>query len=64
MAANGTSDASTQAATELAQVLRGVLSIDNEVRNKSERDFNQAKKQPGLCLDALSLLATASEVRP
>ena len=62
MATNGASDTTSKAAHELATVLSGVLSPNNEVRNKSEKSFNLAKKQPSLCLDALSLLATACEV--
>ena len=62
MATNGTTEAGALAATELEVILRNLLSPVNDIRNNAEKEFNSAKQKPGLCLEALSLLATASSV--
>lgn len=45
------------AAQQMHDILARLQSPDNTLRNAAENEYNQAVKQKGLCLDALSTLA-------
>lgn len=48
---------------EFEQVLRGILSHDNNIRNQAETHFNKAKTQPDYCITCLlQLLRTSPDV--
>lgn len=61
---NGAPPALSQAAKEMSNILVLLQNPDNATRNAAEEQFNEALAHPGLCLDALSFLASTPGVEP
>lgn len=57
---NGTT-AMSPAAVQMHNILERLQSPDNNVRGAAEQEFNHAKEQQGLCLEALSCLAASPD---
>ncbi|CAN8065208.1 unnamed protein product [Agarophyton chilense] len=59
---NGAPPALSQAAQEMSNILLRLQNPDNTIRGAAEEQYNQAVAKPGLCLEALSSLASTPGV--